>query len=127
MRSHCTEARAALRRGLSASISSKTPTCKSSFQYSAYTLAAVVLLVKGDIKHFVPKRPNPLLFSPSESTEVHLIPSLPGRCCCLSVADLLAQNATDCSLQESSPSPPLHGPLAPAATMLAYLSIGPQG
>lgn len=27
----------------------------------------VVLLVKGDIKHFVAKRPNPLLLFPSES------------------------------------------------------------
>lgn len=35
-----------------------TPTCKSSFQLSAEMLD-VVLLVKGDIKHFVARRPNP--------------------------------------------------------------------
>lgn len=57
---------AILRRELIASMSSKTPTCKSSFQLSAEMLD-VVLLVKGDIKHFVARRPNPLLFFPSKS------------------------------------------------------------
>lgn len=82
MSSHCTVARAALRRGLSARPALKHPPANLPFStVLTRWLFVVVLLVKGDIKYFVPKRPNPLLFSRRNPREVRLSPSLPGRFC----------------------------------------------